>query len=144
MNNHSYEIEIKSLLGGKDNANALINKMRANDAAFLEIGTHKQLNHYFQGGSLKDLCDNVKDVIETDKAAKLKDLSGKAKDFSVRTRWEDGKVLLVVKASIDDTTSSNGTARLEWESIVSHPLLNKEGGTTGQNGVVGTVAEKNI
>jgi adenylate cyclase class IV len=47
---------------------------------------------------------------------KLKDLSARAKDFSVRTRWADGKVILVVKASVDDTTSSNGTARLEFES----------------------------
>jgi len=27
-------------------------------------------------------------------------------------------VILVIKASVDDTTSSNGTARLEWESKV--------------------------
>lgn len=44
----------------------------------------------------------------------------------------DGKTILVIKASIDDTTSSNGTARIEWEldflathiDIVDKILLN--------------------
>jgi len=76
---------------------------------------HKQLNHYFQGGNLKDLYTNVQELLDEESKGKLKDLSEKAKDFSVRTRFADGKVILVVKASIDDTTSSNGTARLEWE-----------------------------
>ena len=62
---------------------------------------------------------------------KLRHISKTAKDYSARTRWADGKaaprtgvqptgtgVILVIKASVDDTTSSNGTARLEWESEV--------------------------
>lgn len=119
---NQYEIEIKSLLGGVANANKLKEKMRAKDAAFLELGSHKQLNHYFKGGSLQSLFDNVESLLDGEPKAKLKDLAGKAKDFSVRTRQADKKVLLVVKASIDDTTSSNGTARLEWEAKVAKTI----------------------
>lgn len=118
MKNHSYEIEIKSLLGGKEKAEELKRKMKAADPKFVEIGAHKQLNHYFVGGDLHQLYQNTKDVVEKDQLMKFKDLADKSKDFSVRTRWVDGKVILVIKASVDDTTSSNGTARLEWESSV--------------------------
>jgi predicted adenylyl cyclase CyaB len=40
----------------------------------------------------------------------------------VRTRDKDGEVLLVVKASVDDTSSSNGIARLEFEEPVNLSL----------------------
>ncbi len=118
MQTHSYEIEIKSLLGSKENADALVAKMRAKDGTLKTVGSHKQLNHYFVGGSLQKLHENVSAVVSPADLEKLKDLAGKAKDFSVRTRAADGKVILVVKASVDDTTSSNGTARLEWEAKV--------------------------
>lgn len=114
----TFEIEIKSLLGGKEKADALKAKMKEADKDFLEIGSHKQLNHYFIGGDLAKLYENTASIIEPEKKDKLLELSTKAKDFSVRTRWADGKVILVLKASVDDTTSSNGTARLEWESSV--------------------------
>ncbi len=116
MSNHSYEIEIKSLLGGKENADRLVEKMKAADPSIASKGSHKQLNHYFEGGNLQALYDQVADILDEEKKAKLKDLAEKAKDFSVRTRKADDTVILVVKASVDDTTSSNGTARLEWEA----------------------------
>jgi len=118
---HKYEIEIKSLLGNKENAERLTKKMKEKDPSLQVIGSHKQLNHYFipAGGDLKKLYDNVKDVIDFTHLERLKEIAEHAMDFSVRTRWADGKVLLVVKASVDDTTSFNGTARLEWESPAS-------------------------
>jgi adenylate cyclase class IV len=118
MSEHSYEIEIKSLLGAKEVAETLKQKMKTADSAFVSHGSHKQLNHYFIGGSLKDLAEKLDSHLPEDKKVLLLDIAEKAKDFSVRTRWADGKVLIVVKASVDDTTSANGTARLEWESIV--------------------------
>lgn len=124
MSNNSYEIEIKSLLGNKENADSLLEKMKAKDSELTEMGSHKQLNHYFEGGSLASLYEAVKEVVtNVEKKQQLKDLSEKAKDFSVRTRWADGKVILVVKASVDDTTSSNGTARLEWEEKLNTVTL---------------------
>lgn len=127
---HNFEIEIKSLLGEKEKADELKRKMRAADPKLVEIGSHKQLNHYFiplptepgkPGGDLRQLYENTKDVVEKTKLAKFKALAERAKDYSVRTRWADGKTILVIKATIDDTTSSNGTARLEWESAVTFP-----------------------
>ncbi len=117
--NHSYEIEIKSLLGAKENADKLIADMQQKDSAFVAHGSHKQLNHYFVGGNLRDLHTKLQNHVSDDKLALLLDVALKAKDFSVRVRWADGVVLMVVKASVDDTTSSNGTARLEWEAEVS-------------------------
>lgn len=118
MTNHSYEIEIKSLLGGKDEAETLVKKMKTKDPKLQVLGSHKQLNHYFVGGDLKALYKNIKDLVETSRLEKLSDLADRATDFSVRTRWADGTVMLVIKASVDDTTSFNGTARLEWETKI--------------------------
>jgi adenylate cyclase class IV len=118
----SYEIEIKSLLGSKEKADDLVRKMKAADPKFLVVGSHKQLNHYFVGGDLHQLFQNTKEVVEKDQLIKFQQLADKAKDFSVRSRWADGKVILVIKASVDDTTSSNGTARLEWESSINLKL----------------------
>jgi predicted adenylyl cyclase CyaB len=118
---NSYEVEIKSLLGVKENADALLEKLKA-DPSFKEIGAHKQLNHYFIGGDLNQLYENAEMHIEEDKREMFKQLCFDAKEFSVRTRKADDNVILVIKASVDDTTSSNGTARLEFESKVDMSL----------------------
>ena len=110
----TYEIEIKSLIGDKQKASELVSKMKQNDLGFVVLGSHKQLNHYFVGGNLPDLYDSLH--LSNDKADELIKLVRNIRDFSVRTRWADGKVILVVKATVDDTTSSNGTARLEFEN----------------------------
>jgi adenylate cyclase class IV len=117
---HNFEIEIKSLLGSKANADALVEKMQTADNDFKILGAHKQLNHYFVGGSLKSLFDKVNHLLTEESKHKLEDLSERAKDFSVRTREADGKIILVVKATVDDTTSENGTARLEWEAKLNN------------------------
>jgi len=120
MSNEQYEIEIKSLLGSRENAERLQAKMKEIDPALQNIGTHRQLNHYFEGkGDFKAVAQVLKD----DGAKKtFVELAEKAKDFSLRTREADGTVLLVLKASIDDTTSANGTARREFEERVDVSL----------------------
>jgi predicted adenylyl cyclase CyaB len=118
---NSYEVEIKSLLGAKENADALIQKLKA-DPSFVFHGEHKQLNHYFTSGDLNTLYENAEMHIEESKRDMFKQLCYDAKEFSVRTRKADDKVILVIKASVDDTTSSNGTARLEFESNVNMSL----------------------
>ncbi len=55
------------------------------------------------------------DSVPEDKKASFHHIVKDGKKLSVRTRYVDGKTILVIKASIDDTTSSNGTARIEWE-----------------------------
>src|SRR3990167_2993873 len=108
---NQFEIEIKSLLGGEEKAADLINKMKAKDKNLVKYKSHKQLNHYFVDGSLKDLRKNIEKLIKiADEKKKIEDMIEKAKTFSVRTRLADKKLILVIKASIDDTTSANGTA----------------------------------
>jgi predicted adenylyl cyclase CyaB len=119
---HDYEIEIKSLLGSKGNAEKLLSKMRELDPKLVSHGQHKQLNHYFEDGDLKILYRNVVKHVKENDQKKLKDICDKAQDFSLRTRQADDRVLLVLKASVDDTTSENGTARIEFESRVDLTL----------------------
>ena len=117
-----FEIEIKSLLGTKDQADLLIEKLKNTDPDLQILGSHSQLNHYFTGGDLKLLYDNLSAHIDNEKKANFQELVSKAKDYSVRTRLADDKVIFVMKLSVDDTTSSNGTARLEFESTVNLSL----------------------
>ncbi len=121
MKENNYEIEIKCLLGNRENAERLKTLMRETDPALREIGTHKQLNHYFKGsGDFKKIADEL--LKDNDDHATFIELTSKANDISLRTRDADGIVILVLKASIDDTTSSNGTARREFEKVLPMSL----------------------
>ena len=119
---HSYEVEIKSLLGSEENADALRSKLAELDPGTTMTSQNKQLNHYFKGGDLAALAEMVDDLLTSEAKEKLRDMAENAKEFSVRTRERDGTVLLVVKASMDDTTSENGIARMEFEEEVSLSL----------------------
>lgn len=119
---HNYEIEIKSLLDSKKKADDLIERMKRQDPNLKILGSHKQLNHYFIGGNLNKLVKKIQTFVESEKLEKLKHIALHAKEYSVRTRWADSKVLLVIKASINDTTSFNGTARIEWENLIDLEL----------------------
>lgn len=115
---HSYEIEIKSLLGSQDAADALVARMRAADPSLVVTDSYKQLNHYFEGWDVKNLYTAVKDKLSTSDDAKFQKIVVEGKNISVRTREMNGTVILVLKASVDDTTSANGTARIECESTM--------------------------
>jgi adenylate cyclase class IV len=112
----SYEIEIKSLLGSREAADRLLAAMQGADPSFRKTGAGKQLNHYFEGKG--DWGQVVSALSNEDDKKEFLELASKAKDFSLRTRDADGKVLLVLKAAIDDTTSANGTARREFDKAV--------------------------
>ena len=122
MNKNSYEIELKSLLGNTSNAEKLVQKMKDLDPNMVARGSHKQLNHYFKDGNLQSLYQKLETHVPEEKKNQFKEVVEKAKTFSVRTRFADGKVILVVKASVDETTSSNGTARLEFEALMDMSL----------------------
>ncbi len=120
MEKDRYEIEIKCLLGSHDDAGKLEERMKEIDPGLEFIGTHRQLNHYFEGnGDFKAIAKALKDEVIADEFLSLAE---RAKDISLRTRDADGTVLLVLKASIDDTTSANGTARREFEEEVGMAL----------------------
>lgn len=118
----TYEVEIKTLLGSKENADALLARMREIDPGIELRSRNAQLNHYFIGGNLARLAEAVSDIISPDAVVKLKDLAARAKDFSVRTRKRDDEVILVAKVSVGDDTSANGVSRIEFEEPVSVAL----------------------
>lgn len=119
----SFEVEIKSLLGAEERAQALREQMARLDPRTTLTGKNNQLNHYFTGGNLEALAAALRsECLSQEKCDELGLLAQQAKDFSVRTREKDGKVYLVVKASVDATTSHNGITRIEFEEEAKLPL----------------------
>lgn len=119
---HSYEVEVKSLLGSEDNAEALRQKLKAVDANTSLVSRNKQLNHYFVGGTMDALVHATKGHLPDDVHAQLSNLIQKVTSVSIRTRNKDGNVFLVVKASVGDDTSANGVSRIEFEEPVALTL----------------------
>lgn len=117
-----YEIEIKSLLGDKETAEALKAKMATLDPEHEHLQSNTQLNHYFAGGNMAELYRSVEHLFAAEEQAKLNKIVQKGTDFSVRTRQKNDEVLLVVKASIDAGTSENTISRLEFEEAVDLSL----------------------
>jgi predicted adenylyl cyclase CyaB len=112
-----YEIEIKSLLGDQVAADLFRSRLLRMQPILTE--TSSQLNHYFTGGSLDRLYDEVAQVLSAQAdRQRLDDIRKQASTYSVRTRKLNDTVLLIVKAAIDDTTSANGIARMEFETPV--------------------------
>ena len=120
---HSYEVEIKSLLGSKERADEVRAAMQKADPTCVLTSRNKQLNHYFADGNLAKLVEIIAPKFPPEISGRLSDLALRAEDFSVRTRDKDGKVFLVVKASVGDDTSANGIARMEFEEKVSMTLV---------------------
>jgi predicted adenylyl cyclase CyaB len=123
----SYEVEVKSLLGSADRAEAVRVAMKKVDPSCILESKNKQLNHYFEpdtqkGGSLDTLATALSPHLSGVAEIRLQDLATRAKSFSVRTRDKNGIVLIVVKASVGDDTSANGVTRMEFEEKVPLPL----------------------
>ncbi len=117
-----YEVEVKSLLGEKENADALIARMKENDPSVECVSKNSQLNHYFEGGDIHQLFANTEHLFNDAQKEKLKLITDKGSNFSVRTRQRDREVLLVVKASVDEGTSENTVTRMEFEEAASVTL----------------------
>lgn len=119
----TYEVEIKALLGSSERASELRVAMKALDDDCELVSHNKQLNHYFEGGTLEKLLETVSPHLSEESRTKLKDLIGKAGSFSVRTRDKDNIVILVVKASVGIDSSENGVSRIEFEASVPLTLV---------------------
>ncbi len=117
-----FEIEVKSFLGEKEQADALKTKMQDLDPSYKHVSSNKQLNHYFKGGDIHKLYEKVEHLFSGEQHDKFKMIAEKGSDCSVRTRQRDEEVLLVVKASIDEGTSENSIKRMEFEEPVSATL----------------------
>lgn len=117
---HLYEIEIKSLLGKKENADLLRDKIAEKRGNLLS--KHKQLNHYFILENPKKLENALLPIISKDKIESFTKILEKGENFSVRTREADGKVIFVIKASLDEGTSDNTVSRIEFEDEMDMTL----------------------
>lgn len=117
-----YEIEVKSLLGEKANAEALKEKMCALDPDCSCHSTNKQLNHYFKDGDINELYKKTEHLFSGEQHEKFQKIVERGSAFSVRTRQRDEEVLLVVKASVDEGTSENTVSRMEFEEPVAISL----------------------
>ncbi|MEX2014024.1 MAG: CYTH domain-containing protein, partial [Parcubacteria group bacterium] len=111
---NQYEIEIKSLLGTSERAASLKEKIGKKGGVLLK--SNKQLNHYFVISDVNKFKEKLTSCLKEEDKASFAKILEEGSNFSVRTRDTDGKVLLVVKASIGDDSSSNGVSRMEFES----------------------------
>ncbi|HEV3245335.1 MAG TPA: CYTH domain-containing protein [Candidatus Paceibacterota bacterium] len=118
----SYEVEVKSLLGSGSRADELREAMKKIDPICELQSKNKQLNHYFEGGTLKKLAEVVAPHLSGIAGIKLDDMVERAKEFSLRTRDKNGSVYLVVKASVGQDSSQNGVARMEFEEKMDASL----------------------
>lgn len=117
-----FEIEIKSLLGEKTQAEALKQKMLDLDPACACVSQNTQLNHYFEGGDIKELYKKVEHLFSGEQHEKFHILAEHGTNCSLRTRQRNDEVLLVVKASIDEGSSANTVKRMEFEEPVDISL----------------------
>jgi predicted adenylyl cyclase CyaB len=112
-----YEVEIKSLLQSEENAQKLRDKLA--EQGIQLANKYNQLNHYFlSDGDFSKLEEKLLPLFDADRQEKLKLILEEGKNHSIRTREMNGEVFFVVKASVDDTTSSNGILRMEFEEKV--------------------------
>jgi adenylate cyclase class IV len=68
------------------------------------------------GGDIQALYDQMQAYIAEHERPRFQQIALRGSNFSVRTRQLNQLILLIVKASIDDTTSANGISRLEFEA----------------------------
>ena len=121
-----YEIEIKSLLGSLENADKLKMALEKKGYDLAQAKNSSQLNHYFTYsgqevlGKFKEVFSKI---VSADKLGEFNKILDEGRDFSVRTRESNGKkVILVIKASLDAGTSSNGVSRIEFEEVLPMTL----------------------
>lgn len=112
----TYEIEIKSLLGEQEHADKLRNQLEEKGAR--KTSENTQINHYFINGDYEALLASVEHLFSDEQLIHLKKIITEGTSHSIRTREVDGVVKLVVKSSVDSTTSDNGIARMEFEENV--------------------------
>jgi adenylate cyclase class IV len=119
----AYEVEIKSLLGTKENALRFKNYLTGRTGKkVLFTSSSNQLNHYFENGNLENLYKELEKYLRPAARKQMKEMIAKATKISIRTRQTNDQVKFVIKASVGKDSSSNGVARLELEEPVKMTL----------------------
>jgi len=122
MTSHTFEIEIKSLLGSKENSERLVANLLDKKPNSKIVNQSKQLNHYFEGGDVKILYENFLPNVSEVKKENFERVVFNSEKQSIRTRETDKEVILVIKASIGSHSSANGVERIEFELPVNMSL----------------------
>lgn len=118
-----YEIEIKTLLGDADAAEAFRARLRQQYHDLVLDDTEKQRNHYFKTtGDFATLAKRIAEYLDEAQQQRLNNILEKGNSFSLRTRQTEIAVLLVIKASVDEGTSDNTVSRLEFEAAMPMDL----------------------
>lgn len=118
-----YEIEIKTLLGSADKAQAFRDRLKEYYSDLSLDDTEKQLNHYFKTtGDFPTLAKRIAEYLDEAQQARLQNILEKGAKFSLRTRQSEIAVLLVIKASVDEGSSDNTVSRLEFEAAMPMEL----------------------
>ncbi len=117
------EVEIKTLLGDKSVAEKLIQNIHKKDQKTSLRRRSKQLNHYFLNGNFASLLKKLSVIISAEELENIKHIIEHGKNHSVRTRLDNDKVILVFKATADETGTDHGTARIEYEIIFKDHTL---------------------
>ncbi len=122
---HSYEIEIKSLLGSRERQEKLKADLQKLDPNMKLLQKSKRLNHYFVGGNLIALFEALKDRVLQEKLESFRQITHnfEEKNCSIRSKSVNGKISLVIKAAVGEGNSVHGTARLEFDSPVRDMTL---------------------
>ena len=119
----NYEVEIKSLLGSKDNADKLKEALKKAYPEMKIVSQGKQLNHYFNTpDDLAKLERALLPLVPKDKTDAFEHAISHSQKVSLRTRQTDKEVLMVMKISVGADTSSNGVTRVEFEFPVNMSL----------------------
>ncbi|MDO8564913.1 MAG: CYTH domain-containing protein [bacterium] len=119
---HTFEIEVKSLLGSKENADALRRKLLAKSPSPKLVGQGKQRNHYFNAPESLAVLSGLSVLLPKEKLPAFEKILAEGKNVSIRTRDADGIVTFIIKASVGDDTSANGVKRIEFEAQVHKTL----------------------
>lgn len=119
---NQFEVEVKTLLGSKEGAQAFVAKLKELDAKTKQTGGSNQLNHYFdEGGDAAKLPDALRKFLSDTDLTAFKEILEQSKSFALRTRDADGKLLLVIKAAKGDGDNQHALERLEGEYETTAP-----------------------
>jgi predicted adenylyl cyclase CyaB len=112
-----YEIELKALLKSKQDVDDMMKSMMFMDSQCKLLKTEEQINSYFHGfGNLMDLAIKIQNTLSPQQLQDLHDFVLAHTNISVRTRQTNIlETKLILKASIDKTSSENGISRKELE-----------------------------
>jgi predicted adenylyl cyclase CyaB len=125
MAKKNLEIEVKVLLGKKENADNLLERLKSNDSEVNLLEKSSQLNHYYLPGDFQKLKEFVNQYLDDSQKEYFEEIVFKGSNHSIRSRWINDKVLLVLKAGRNkEEQGANGSNRMEIE--VEVPLSIEE------------------